>query len=140
MSMQNRLEHENQTLNESISLMEKKLNDEKIKNLEMSGQVKNAHLKQKTLSTNLKKELDEYKLKATKTLQAKDMIIAQLKESKIVEIGSEGDGGSGEGKSETTSLSLIEIQELKAERDYLKDELESKIANIDMLKSELSVG
>jgi len=120
--------------------MEKKLNDEKIKNLEMSGQVKNAHLKQKTLSTNLKKELDEYKLKATKTLQAKDMIIAQLKESKIVEIGSEGDGGSGEGKSETTSLSLIEIQELKAERDYLKDELESKIANIDMLKSELSVG
>ncbi len=135
MSMQNRLEHDNQTLSESVRLLEKKLNDEKVKNSEMSAQVKNAQLKQKASSANLKKDLDEYKLKATKTLQAKDRIIAQLKESKVIESG----GGADDGAGESASISLIEIEELKAERDYLKDELESKNTSIEMLRSELSV-
>ena len=134
MSMQNRLEHDNQTLSESMRLLEKKLNDEKVKNSEMSAQVKNAQLKQKASSANLKKDLDEYKLKATKTLQAKDRIIAQLKDSKVIE-----SGGADDGAGESASISLIEIEELKAERDYLKDELESKNTSIEMLRSELSV-
>ena len=87
----------------------------------------------KSSSSNLKQELDEYKLKATKTLAAKDRIIAQLKESHST------DGTEYTDTSEGPSLRSIEIEELKGERDYLKDELDSQTAAIELLRSELTV-
>lgn len=87
----------------------------------------------KSSSSNLKQELDEYKLKATKTLAAKDRIIAQLKESHST------DGTEYTDNSEGPSLRSIEIEELKGERDYLKDELDSQTAAIELLRSELTV-
>lgn len=130
LSMQNKLESEKQNLNETIQTIEKKLNDEKIKNTGLNNQIKSAQSKLKSSSLNLKQELDEYKLKATKTLAAKDRIITQLKEKKT--------GNSAEDDSESTPLKFIEIEELKGERDYLKDELDSKVSSIEMLRAEIA--
>lgn len=132
MSMQNKLEFEKQNLNETIQVIEKKVNDEKNKNLELVTQAKNLQSKLKSSSDHLKQELEDYKLKATKTLQAKDRIIAQLKENT-------GDASKDdENNSEGPSMRLIEIEELKSERDYFKDELDSKISTIELLRSEIS--
>jgi hypothetical protein len=72
--------------------------------------------------------------KAAKTLQAKDRIIAQLKESSSAYEGAEASGESGEGNS----MRLIEIEELKSERDFLKEELECRAAALELLRSEMA--
>lgn len=134
MSMQNKLEFEKQNLSESVTAIEMKLNVEKTKNMEMASQLKNSQSKLKASSDHLKQELEDYKLKAAKTLQAKDRIIAQLKESSMSGDGSEALGEGGEG----SSMRLIEIEELKSERDYLKDELDSKASSIELLRAEIA--
>lgn len=81
--------------------------------------------------------MEEYKLKATRTLQTKDRLIATLKENSA----SQSHDKSGTEFSDTnfSNLKLIEIDELKSERDHLKEELNSKIASIEMLRSEMMV-
>lgn len=102
------------------------------KNMEMASQLKNSQSKLKASSDHLKQELEDYKVKAAKTLQAKDRIIAQLKENSMP-----GDGSDATG--EGSSMRLIEIEELKSERDYLKDELDSKASSIELLRAEIAV-
>ncbi len=98
----------------------------------MSSQLKSS----KTSYNFLKQELDDYKLKATKTLQSKDRLIATLKESAQPSSSSDD---PNDNNSSTFSLKSIEIDELKAERDALKDELNSKNASIELLRSEIMV-
>jgi hypothetical protein len=126
LSIQNRLEMDNQSLNLTVQNMEKKLNDEKMKNNEVSGQLKSS----KTSYNFLKQEFEDYKAKAAKTLQSKERLIATLKESAV-------SNSSVDGNNEAHSLKSIEIDELKAERDALKDELLSKNTSIELLKSEM---
>lgn len=132
MSMQSKLEFEKQNLNENLQLIEKKLNDEKTKNSEINSQLKNMQSKLKSSSNNLKQELEDYKLKATKTLQAKDRIIAQFKDNK------DNSNNDSENGSEGSSMKLIEFEELKGERDGLKDEVDSKISTIELLRAEIN--
>jgi hypothetical protein len=120
---------DNQSLNLTVQNMEKKLNDEKTKNNELGGQLKSS----KTSYNFLKQEFEDYKAKAAKTLQSKERLIATLKESAV----STSSNSSGDGNNEANSLKSIEIDELKAERDSLKDELISKSATIELLKSEM---
>jgi hypothetical protein len=84
----------------------------------------------------LKQELDEYKLKATKTLQTKDRLISQLKENAASLTGNDNTETPG---SNVNNLKSIEIEELRSERDYLKDELNSKNVAIELLRNEMMV-
>ena len=82
----------------------------------------------------MKQEFEEYKLKATKTLQAKDRLIATLKDSGSASYPE--DGGASVGG---INLKAIEIDELKLERDSLKEELNSKNVTLDLVKAEMMV-
>ncbi len=105
----------------------------KDKNVELSSQIKST----KTAHTYLKQELDDYKLKATKTLQTKDRLISQLKEN-AASIQS-GDVNGSESGSTMNNIKSIEIEELKSERDYLKDELNTKNVALELLRNEMMV-
>ncbi|RNA33410.1 Golgin subfamily A member 5 [Brachionus plicatilis] len=76
----------------------------------------------------LKQEFEEYKLKATKTLQSKDRLIATLKEN--------ASHNSEDGQNSGLSVKSIEIDELKLERDSLKEDLERKNSSLEVLRSE----
>ena len=132
--MQSKLEFDKQNLYDQLQSVEKKLSVEKAKNSEHAAQLKNQQSKLKESSNHLKQELEDYKLKATKTLQAKDRIIAQLKETSV----NSGEGADA-GSEGVPSMRLIEIEELKGERDYLRDELDSKASSIELLKAEIIV-
>jgi hypothetical protein len=131
MSIQSRLESEKHNLTESLNTLEHKLSEEKIKNNELTGQIKNS----KTTYNFLKQEFEEYKLKATKTLQSKDRLIAQLKDNTAGggETAEEGSSSGG------TNMRSIEIDELRLERDSLKEELNSKNVTLDLLRAEMIV-
>jgi FtsZ-binding cell division protein ZapB len=90
----------------------------------------------KSTNNNLKQELEDYKSKATKILQSKDKLIASLKDG-VVNLN-EDDINIGNDSSRI-NLKLIEIEELKNERDYLKEELQSKNVAIELLKNEIQV-
>ena len=80
----------------------------------------------------LKQEFDDYKAKASKTLQAKDRLIATFKENSSMS------ASSSDPTAVNFSLSSIEFDELRNERDSLKDELASKSAQIDMMRAEMA--
>ncbi len=110
------------------------------------GDLTNQLKSQKQANQNIKQELEDYKQKATKILQSKDKLIASLKDGL--------NGASGENNADAASsapssplasandyrMNLIEIEELRSERDFLKEELFSKNSTIDSLKTELQVG
>lgn len=98
----------------------------------MTSNLKNS----KTAHNFLKQEFEEYKTKATKTLQAKDRLITTLKES------SNFSNETNDSSSNTNGVNLksIEIDELILERDSLKEELNSKNVIIETLRSEVMVG
>jgi hypothetical protein len=87
----------------------------------------------KTTFNFLKQEFEEYKAKATKTLQAKDRLIATLKDSSGLSSGEDGASPGG------LNLKTIEIDELKLERDSLKEELNSRTVTLDSIKAEMMV-
>ena len=97
------------------------------KNNEISSQLKNS----KTSYNFLKQEFDDYKLKATKPLQSKERLISTLKESAQPLESSDDPSGAN------LSLKSIEIDELKLDRDALKDEVNSKNVTIELLRSEM---
>lgn len=94
----------------------------------------------KTTFNFLKQEFEEYKTKASKTLAAKDRLIATLKENATSPDGS-NDASTGDGIGVTSGLSLksIEIDELKIERDTLKEEVNSRNVTLEMLRAEMMV-
>ena len=106
----------------------------KDKNSELSSQIKTS----KTANNYLKQELDDYKLKATKTLQTKDRLISQLKENAAASGNNES--GSASLASTSNSLESIEIEELRSERDHLKEELNAKHVALELLRNEMMVG
>jgi hypothetical protein len=75
-------------------------------------------------------------LKATRTLQTKDRLIASLKEVSSND-PSRQDAGNGDGS--LNSIRLIELEELKSEKDHLKEELSSKITSLEMIRFEMMV-
>ncbi len=75
-------------------------------------------------------------MKATRTLQTKDRLIASLKEVSSND-PSRQDAGNGDGS--LNSIRLIELEELKSEKDHLKEELSSKITSLEMIRFEMMV-
>ncbi len=98
---------------------------------------------QKQANFNAKQELEDYKQKATKILQSKDKLITSLKDGLSSASGdNNADGASSSPLSSSNDykVNLIEIEELRGERDFLKEELFAKNSAIDSLKTELQVG
>ena len=105
------------------------------RNSEISAQLKSF----KSSNNLIKQEFEEYKLKASKTLQAKERTIATLKEA------ANGSGSSDvvdpeiQGSISSSNLRLIEIDELKNERDFFKEELQAKTSSLDMIRNDFMV-
>ena len=101
------------------------------KNEDLANQLKAA----KKNNNVFKEELEEYKQKAAKILQAKDRLISNLKENAV---GASGEQGA-DFSSSSSNLKQLELDEIRSEIEYLKDEINSKNASIDMLKAEINV-
>ena len=69
-------------------------------------------------------------------MQTKDRLIASLKEVSSND-PSKQDAGNGDGS--LNSIRLIELEELKSEKDHLKEELSSKITSLEMIRFEMMV-
>ncbi|XP_013406597.1 golgin subfamily A member 5 isoform X2 [Lingula anatina] len=119
MQRQSKLEAEQQSLAAQLRDTQKKLSEEKARANEMSNQMKSA----KTNLDASKQELADYKDKATRILQSKDRLIATLKE--------------GSGMADADAVSSVETEELKQERDILKEELQQSKMTVDNLRAEL---
>lgn len=103
----------------------------KDKNNELNSNLKNS----KTTFNFLKQEFEEYKSKASKTLASKDRLIATMKESASSPTDDPGSSETASG----VNLKSFEIDELKIERDALKEELNSKNVSLEMLRTEMMV-
>ncbi len=74
-------------------------------------------------------ELNDYKQKAQRILQSKEKLIATLKASRLA--GVDGDGAAGSAASES-----MEMEQLRQERDLLRDETGKQQAALEMLKGD----
>lgn len=116
---QNKLQEEQQAMAESLKNMQKKLNEEKNKSNENTAALKTAKASLETA----KQELKDYKDKAARILQAKDKVIASLRD------GSNGEVASG--------ISSSEYEEVCHERDMLRDEVNQFKYRMEQLKADL---
>lgn len=131
MNLKSELQNAKQDFVNELCQIEKKLNDEKTKNDDLANQLKAA----KKNNNVFKEELEEYKQKAAKILQAKDRLISNLKENATAG----GDqGGGADFSASSSNLKQLELDEIRSEIEYLKDEINSKNASIDMLKAEIN--
>ncbi|GAB6026071.1 Golgin sub A member 5 [Chamberlinius hualienensis] len=107
------------TLNETQT----KMAEEKARNMELSGQLKLT----KQMAESVQQEMSDYKVKAQRILQSKDKLIASLKEAN-------SSCGSDLDKLE---VSVVEFEELRHERDDLKEELLQANRQIVSLRTDI---
>ncbi|XP_078349611.1 golgin subfamily A member 5-like isoform X2 [Oculina patagonica] len=119
MDRQTKLQEEQAAMAESLKNMQKRINEEKNKSNENAGMLKTA----KTNLETAKQELKDYKDKAARILQAKDKVIASLR-----------DGSNGE---VTSGISSSEYEEVCHERDMFKDEVNQIKYKMEQLKADL---
>lgn len=119
MDRQAKLQEEQAAMAETLKNMQKKLNEEKNKSSENIAALKTAKANLETT----KQELKDYKDKAARILQAKDKVIASLRD------GSKGEVMSG--------ISSSDYEEVCNERDMLKDEVNQYKYRIEQLKADL---
>lgn len=119
MDRQSKSQEEQAAMAESLKNMQKKLNEEKSKGNENIAALKTAKANLETT----KQELKDYKDKAARILQAKDKVIASLRD------GSKGDVAIG--------ISSSEYEEVCHERDFLKDEVNQYKYKVEQLKADL---
>nr|XP_054758697.1 golgin subfamily A member 5-like [Lytechinus pictus] len=119
MERQGKIEMEQRTLADSLSSTQKKLADEKAHSKELSEQLRTI----KNSAEEAKRELTDYKQKATRILQSKDKLISSLKE--------------GAGGIEGSAAVSYELEEVKNERDMLREELQQVNIKMEQLKMDL---
>ncbi|XP_006812377.1 golgin subfamily A member 5-like [Saccoglossus kowalevskii] len=119
MQRQSRVEEEHRTLSSAYSLLQQQHNHSKTHTNNLSMQLKTA----KNNLDHVKQELNDYKQKATRILQSKDKLINSLKES---------DPSIDQG-----TVTGIELEELKQDRDAMKEELQVSKVKLEQLRSEL---
>ncbi|XP_072031496.1 golgin subfamily A member 5-like [Amphiura filiformis] len=122
MERQSKMEQDQQRLAEALTTAQKKVNDEKHHASNLNTQLHAA----KSQVEAAKQELGDYKQKATRILQSKDKLINSLKE-----------GSAGTNEAGATSLINMEVEELKNEKDMLRDELQQANGKIEQLRTEL---
>ncbi|CAF0827838.1 unnamed protein product [Rotaria sp. Silwood1] len=147
---------ERQQLIEQLKLTEKRLHDERLQIHEQQQQTKHA----KNLIHQLEQDMNEYKAKAQRILQTKDKLITKLKEivqhknnlpisgdqHDIETLGTNDDsslhdvhlvGNASTSPSMSSSWGSVQYEELKAENELFKQELQARELTIHTLRSEL---
>ncbi|KAH9489048.1 Golgin sub A member 5 [Bulinus truncatus] len=92
-----------------------------VKLSELTSQLKAS----KTAADSARKELTEYKDKATRILQSKEKLISSLRD------------GAGGALGDVSGVSILEHESLRQERDMMREELQQAKLTIDNLRSEL---
>ncbi|CAF4314594.1 unnamed protein product [Rotaria sp. Silwood2] len=155
-SFEKRSNDERQQLIEQLKLTEKRLHDERSQIHEQQQQTKHA----KNLTHQLEQDMNEYKAKAQRILQTKDKLITKLKEivqhrNNIPISGEQHDietlgttdipslhdvhlvGNAPTSPSASSSWGSVQYEELKAENELFKQELQVRELTIHTLRSEL---
>lgn len=116
-----KMEVERQSLAEAVTAAERKYMEEKRRADEYQQQVKIA----KAGMESAKQELVDYKQKATRILQSKEKLINSLKEGSVIE------------GLDSQTASIMELEELRHERDTQKEEMQKLWGQIQQLRTEL---
>ncbi|XP_078262910.1 golgin subfamily A member 5 [Rhinoraja longicauda] len=116
-----KIEGERQSLAEALTASERKAIEEKRRADNNQQQLKLA----KTSLDSSKQELVDYKQKASRILQSKEKLINSLKE------------GSGFEGIESNAISVMELEELRHERDMQREEIQKLLGQIQTLRTEL---
>lgn len=116
---QERLQQEQQSMIEAMTIAEKKLTEERSKVIEMGSQLKAA----KAAADASRRELSDYKDKAARILQSKERLISSLRE--------------GGGVINDTGVSQLEHESLRQEKDMLREELQQTKLTVENLRQEL---
>jgi len=144
---------EKQQLIEQVKSAEKRLHDERSQMHEQQQQTKQA----KNLVHQLEKDMNEYKSKAQRILQTKDKLIGKLKEIAQSRTNSDSQDLDHLSTDETSALfdahlnqsspnssmstssnwASVQYEELKAENELFKQELQARELTIHNLRSEL---
>ncbi|XP_030070348.1 golgin subfamily A member 5 [Microcaecilia unicolor] len=114
-----KMESERQNLAEAVTAAEKKHLEERRRADDLQQQIKAA----KASTDSAKQEMLDYKQKATRILQSKEKLINSLKE--------------GSGIEGLDSVSTMELEELRHERDMQREEIQKLMGQIQQLRSEL---
>lgn len=123
MERQSKLQEEQHGMAESLKNLQKKVNEEKTRANEQVSALKMA----KANLEGSRQELKDYKEKAGRILQAKDKVIATLRE------GRHGDDSVGGG------VTSAELDEVCQERDAFREDLNQTRFKLEQLKAELQV-
>ncbi|XP_049596710.1 golgin subfamily A member 5 [Syngnathus scovelli] len=118
---QSRLESERQSLAEALTAAEKRAVDEKLSVDNLQQQLRSA----KSAAEAAKHELQDYKQKASRILQSKEKLISSLKE------------GSGLDSLDGSGASILEIEELRHDREMQKEEIQNLQGQVHSLRTEL---
>ncbi|KAM8833019.1 golgin subfamily A member 5 [Synchiropus picturatus] len=116
-----KLEAERQTLAENVTAAERRATEEKIKTEELQQQLRGA----KAAAENAKQELQDYKHKASRILQSKEKLISSLKE------------GSGLETLDGSGAMVMEMEELRHEKELQKEEIQKLQGQVHTLRSEI---
>ncbi|KAL8169024.1 UNVERIFIED_CONTAM: Golgin subfamily A member 5 [Gekko kuhli] len=116
-----KMEVERQSLAEAVTAAERKCMEEKRRADEFQQQVRAA----KANLESAKQELVDYKQKATRILQSKEKLINSLKE------------GSGIEGLDSQTASIMELEELRHERETQKEEMQKLRGQMQQLRTEL---
>nr|XP_046223477.1 golgin subfamily A member 5 isoform X2 [Oncorhynchus gorbuscha] len=103
-----KVEAERQTLAEAVTGAERRASDDKHRVEDLQQQMRSA----RNAAETAKQELQDYKSKASRILQSKEKLISSLKEGSGLD-GLEG-GGAG----------LLELEELRHEKELQRDEIQ----------------
>ncbi|XP_072221454.1 golgin subfamily A member 5 [Leuresthes tenuis] len=116
-----KLEAERQTLAETVTAMERRSAEEKLKVDDFQQQLRSA----KAAAESAKQELQDYKHKASRILQSKEKLISSLKE------GSGLDTGDGSGAM------ALELEDLRHEKELQREEIQKLQGQVSTLLTEI---
>ncbi|XP_064109268.1 golgin subfamily A member 5-like [Macrobrachium nipponense] len=120
------LEEEQQAMVAAMTEAQRKHEDEKNKAQHLTTQINSLRGE----VTAAREEFTEYKAKASRILQSKEKLIASLKEER-------GGEGSSDGDPES-QIHQAELLQIRAERDLLREEMESAGMRIRQLMAEIT--
>lgn len=123
----NHLEEERQSMAVALTDAQRKLEEEKYRIQQLSQQMNSMRGE----LSSCREDLTEYKAKASRILQSKEKLITSLKEER-------GSGGGGGEAGSDTDIHMAELEQIRSERDLLREELESQGARMQQLTLELS--
>jgi len=119
MDLRGKLQNEQLQMADSVKTLQLKFSDEKAKVKDLDHNLRMA----KDSADTAQRDFKEYKDKATRILQAKEKLINSLKQGTV--------------GSEASPIMFTELEEVKQERDLLREELQQSKYKLEQLKVEL---